>query len=87
MTINIKENGMTAQGEAKQIIEGSKRDAERFYREQWSATLTTIMEQILSSAMMSERGRFISIVKSIEVRNEAEARLMQTIIERVRGDA
>lgn len=78
---------MTAQEEAKQIIEGSKRDAERFYREQWSASFTAIMEQILSSAMMSERGRFLSIVKSIDVRNEAEARLIQTIIERVRGEA
>lgn len=78
---------MTAQEEAKQIIEGSKRDAERFYREQWSASFTAIMEQILTSAMMNERARFISIVKSTEVKSESEARLMQTIIERVRGDA
>ena len=72
--------------EARKIIDGSKEEAERFYREEWSSTLNNIMEQLISSAIMKERLRFFAILKAIEPHNEAEAHLIETIVRRMRGE-
>lgn len=50
-----------------------------------SQTGEAFLQQQMDKAMMDERRRCLSILKSIEPMNPSEAHLIETIVRRIRG--